>query len=53
MVWYFVVLCGVVWYGVVWCGVVWFGLVCGLMWNGVDGLLWCASVLCYNTVWYI
>ena len=32
-----------------WCGVVWFGMVCGLMWSGVDGLLWfdmCCVVWC-------
>ena len=28
VLWYGMVLDGMVWYGMVWCGVVWYGMVC-------------------------
>ena len=48
MVWYGVVLCGVVWYGMVWWGVV----LCGVVWYGVVwyGMVWCGVVGC-GVVW--
>ena len=56
MVWYGMVVCGVVWCCIGWYGVVWCGMVCmvrygGVWWGTVRcRVVWCGMV-CYGVAW--